>query len=155
MSPVVRRLGERDVTLMRGVLGVFAAAFEEPETYLEAQPDDEYLRDLLASPTFVALAAVAEAEVVGGLAGYLLPKFERRRTELYIYDLAVLDGYRRQGIATALIEELRRLAAEVGAYLIFVQADLIDEPAVALYSKLGTREEVLHFDIAPAGGGAA
>jgi aminoglycoside 3-N-acetyltransferase I len=25
-----------------------------------------------------------------------------------------------------------------------------DEPAIALYSKLGVREEVLHFDIAPA-----
>jgi aminoglycoside 3-N-acetyltransferase I len=32
-----------------------------------------------------------------------------------------------------------------------VQADLGDEPAIALYSKLGAREDVLHFDIAPAG----
>ena len=30
----------------------------------------------------------------------------------------------------------------------FVQADLDDAPAIALYMKLGTREEVLHFDIA-------
>jgi aminoglycoside 3-N-acetyltransferase I len=29
-----------------------------------------------------------------------------------------------------------------------VQADLGDAPAIALYSKLGTREDVLHFDIA-------
>lgn len=34
--------------------------------------------------------------------------------------------------------------------MIFVQADTVDEPAVALYEKLGTREEVLHFDISPA-----
>ena len=26
-----------------------------------------------------------------------------------------------------------------------------DEPAIALYQKLGTREEVLHFDIPPGG----
>jgi len=32
--------------------------------------------------------------------------------------------------------------------VIFVQADLGDAPAIALYSKLGRREEVLHFDIA-------
>jgi aminoglycoside 3-N-acetyltransferase I len=31
--------------------------------------------------------------------------------------------------------------------VIFVQADYGDDPAIALYSKLGTREEVLHFDI--------
>jgi hypothetical protein len=29
----------------------------------------------------------------------------------------------------------------------FVQADPEDDPAVALYAGLGTREEVLHFDI--------
>ena len=41
----------------------------------------------------------------------------------------------------------RRLAAARGAYVIFVQADIGDEPAIALYSKLGVREDVLHFDI--------
>jgi aminoglycoside 3-N-acetyltransferase I len=32
--------------------------------------------------------------------------------------------------------------------VIFVQADPVDAPAVALYTKLGVREDVLHFDIA-------
>jgi aminoglycoside 3-N-acetyltransferase I len=35
-----------------------------------------------------------------------------------------------------------------GAYVISVQADPPDAPAVALYTKLGTREDALHFDIA-------
>ncbi len=73
-------------------------------------------------------------------------KFEQERSE--IYDLAVADQYRRQGIATGLIGELRTIAAARGAWVVFVQADLEDEPAIALYSKLGTREDVLHFDIA-------
>jgi len=30
---------------------------------------------------------------------------------------------------------------------VFVQADWGDEPAIALYSKLGVREDVHHFDI--------
>lgn len=38
-----------------------------------------------------------------------------------------------------------------GAYVIFVQADLGDDPAIALYSQLGQREDVPHFDIAPSG----
>jgi aminoglycoside 3-N-acetyltransferase I len=33
----------------------------------------------------------------------------------------------------------------------FVQADLGDEPAIALYTKLGVREDVLHFDVATSG----
>ena len=42
---------------------------------------------------------------------------------------------------------MKKIAAARGAYVIFVQADAGDEPATALYTKLGTREEVLHFDI--------
>ena len=51
----------------------------------------------------------------------------------------------------ALIQELKKLAAARAAYVIFVQADIGDEPAIALYSKLGIREDVLHFDIAVGG----
>ena len=50
-------------------------------------------------------------------------------------------------IATALIEELKVIAAARGAYVIFVQADRNDAAAIALYTKLGSREDVLHFDI--------
>ena len=31
--------------------------------------------------------------------------------------------------------------------MIFVQADYGDDPAIALYSKLGRREDVTHYDI--------
>nr|WP_309662242.1 GNAT family N-acetyltransferase [Sphingomonas sp.] len=58
-----------------------------------------------------------------------------------------MTGRRRIGIATALIDQLQAIAATRGAYVIYVQADLVDAPAVALYSKLGAREDVLHFDI--------
>jgi len=33
-------------------------------------------------------------------------------------------------------------------YAIPKRADIGDEPAIALYTKLGVREDVLHFDIA-------
>ena len=62
--------------------------------------------------------------------------------------LAVAAAHRRQGIATALIQELKNIAAARGAHVVFIQADLGDDPAIALYTKLGVREDVLHFDIA-------
>jgi aminoglycoside 3-N-acetyltransferase I len=91
---------------------------------------------------------LAGDEVVGGIAAYELKKFEQERSEIYIYDLAVAAAHRRRGIATALIEALRKIAAARGAYVVFVQADLGDDAAIALYTKLGRRESVLHFDIA-------
>jgi len=60
----------------------------------------------------------------------------------------VAAAHRREGIATALIQELKKIAVERAAYVIYVQADLGDDPAIALYTKLGIREDVLHFDIA-------
>jgi len=145
----VRALGTGDIASLRAMLSMFGAAFGEVATYSARQPDDAYLARLLSSGTFVAVAAFSGGEVVGGIAAYVLPKFEQARSELYIYDLAVDEGHRRRGAATAMIRELQELAAERGIYVIFVQADRGDEPAIALYTKLGVREDVLHFDIAP------
>ncbi len=145
----VRALGPSDVATARAMLALFGRAFEDEATYAHAQPDDAYLARLLASPTFVALVAETDAGVVGALAGYVLPKLEQARSELYLYDLAVDEAHRRRGVATRLIEHLRGVAAALGVYVIFVQADLVDDPAIQLYTKLGRREDVLHFDIDP------
>jgi ribosomal protein S18 acetylase RimI-like enzyme len=146
----VRVLGPADLGAMRDMLGMFGRAFEDAETFSARPPSDAYLAGLLGSPTFVAIAAFAADRVVGGLAAYVLPKFEQARSEMYIYDLAVDEQHRRRGIATALIGELKHEARKRGAYVIYVQADLGDDPAIALYTKLGVREDVLHFDIDPA-----
>lgn len=97
----------------------------------------------------IVLAGEIGPEVVGGLVAYQLDKLEQARSEIYIYDLAVAEPWRRQGVATALIEDLRRIARERGTWVIYVQGDYGDEPALALYDKLGAREAVLHFDIEP------
>ncbi|MED5618094.1 AAC(3)-I family aminoglycoside N-acetyltransferase [Ideonella sp. BN130291] len=145
----IRVLTSKDVVVLRNMLAVFGQAFEDVPTYTAHQPDDAYLERLLESQTFVAIAALEGAHVVGGLAGYVLQKFEQARAELYIYDLAVDEAHRRRGVATAMIQRLQSLATARGIYVIFVQADHGDAPAIGLYSKLGVREEVLHFDIAP------
>ena len=147
-SFAIRALAADDVSLMNGMLTMFGEAFGEPETYGRARPSAAYLRRLLGSDSFIALAAMHGDEVVGGLAAYELRKFEQERSEIYIYDLAVAAAWRRQGIATALIAKLSEIGRARGAYVIFVQADLGDDPAIALYTKLGAREDVLHFDIA-------
>ena len=140
-------LAPGDGALFEGLLTMFGEAFEDVPTYGDARPGEAYRRELLGDPNFIALAAVRNGAVVGGLAAYVLRKFERERSEAYIYDLAVGEAHRRQGLATALIEALKPIAKARGAYVIFVQADYGDDPAIALYTKLGAREEVMHFDI--------
>lgn len=147
MNIRIHQIAPDDTMLMEGLLTMFGEVFEEVETYSGNRPGDGYLRRLLRSDYFIALAALKANEVVGGIAAYELKKFEQERSEVYIYDLAVATAHRRQGIATALIQELKKIAKRRGAYVIFVQADIDDEPAIALYTKLGAREDVLHYDI--------
>jgi aminoglycoside 3-N-acetyltransferase I len=144
---VVRPLTAKDLSLMDALLTMFGEAFQDVATYGVARPSPAYLQRLLGSDSFIALAAIRGGDVVGGLAAYELRKFEQERSEIYIYDLAVAAAHRRKGIATALVGELQKLAAARGAYVIFVQADRGDAPAIALYEKLGVREDVLHFDL--------
>jgi hypothetical protein len=42
---------------------------------------------------------------------------------------------------------LKKIAVGQGVYAIFVQADLEDSSAIALYRSLGTMKSAYHFDI--------
>lgn len=145
----IRRLGRGDAAAMRTLNCVFGEAFADPAAYHAIPPTKAYLERLLAREQVVVLTASAGGEVIGGLVAYELEKLEQVRSEYYIYDLAVAEAHRRRGIAAALIGRLAELAAARGGAAMFVQADYGDEPAIALYAKLGRREEVLHFDLAP------
>lgn len=146
----LKRLHTGDTVPVRKLLEMFRVAFGEPESDRDLLPEDDYLTSLLADPRCIVLVAEdVDGAVVGGLVAYELRKFEQARSELYLYDLAVRESYRRQGIATALIEKLKQIGKTVGAYVIFVQADTVDKPAVALYTKLCSlvESELVHFDI--------
>lgn len=143
---VVSRLGPNDLATMQAVNRLFADVFGD-EGYQGPPATEEHLRKLLADEKFIALTAEIDGILAGALAAYELVKFEADRSEIYIYDLAVLETHRRRGVATALIEAVKPIAEAKGAWVIFIQADPVDEPAVALYDKLGIREQVYHFDI--------
>ena len=147
MDYIYKQLTSVDAPLLKDLLKVFGEAFEDTETYVDKIPSDSYLEALLAKPHFIAIVAMYQGKVVGGLAAYLLEKFEQVRSEVDIYDLAVSTLHRRKGIATGLIETLRVIARDFGAYVIYVQADHGDTPAIKLYESLGKKEDVYHFDI--------
>ena len=146
--PQIHRLTTYDIAHLRAMNALFGCAFKDAETYGSLPPSDTYLVRLLAKEHVIALAALIEGSVVGGLVAYELEKFERERREIYIYDLAVAEAHRRQGIALALIHKLLEIAVQREAWTIYVQADYGDAPAIALYAKIGVREDVMHYDIA-------
>lgn len=147
-----RRIAPGDLAGFRAMNALFSEVFEEPRNYADLPPSDDYALLWLANHDNIAVLAEIDGAPVGAVAGYMLTKFEQERCEVFIYDLAVLKSHRRMGVATAMINEMRRVARERGAWTVFVQADTIpeDEPARALYRSLASEEiTALHFDIKP------
>lgn len=154
--PTIRRLGTGDAAALAALNSLYGRAFDDPAAYADAPPGADHLGEVLGDPMTVVLVAATAAStgpsngtiIVGGLTAYILRKTEMNRSEVYIYDLAVAAEWRRRGVATTLISALKPIARRANAWVMFVQADYVDPPAIALYEKLGRREEVLHFDIA-------
>lgn len=152
-SFVIQRLVAGQAARFKELNQMFADVFGDEfgdASYATAKPTDSYLESLLAKPHVIPLVAVAGNHIAGGLVAYVLDKFEQERSEVYIYDLAVREEFRRRGIARSLILELKKIAQKHGAWVIYVQADKdeADLPARELYASLGEREDVFHYDIA-------
>lgn len=71
MNLSIQQIVPEDVALMEALLVTFGEAFDQVETYGNP-PSADYLRQLLDTDYFIALAALKEGEVVGGLTAYEL-----------------------------------------------------------------------------------
>jgi aminoglycoside 3-N-acetyltransferase I len=70
VSLVIRHLTPDDIALMEALSATFGEAFKDVETYTGHRPSADYLRRLLGGDSFIALAALKDGEVVGGIAAY-------------------------------------------------------------------------------------
>ena len=92
----------------------------------------EWIAKLLAVPgSFVFLAD-------GESGGFVLVRAAGGEAE--ILTLAVAPAARRRGIGTILISAACRRAQEMGAGAMFLEVGRTNEPAKALYTRLGFRE---------------
>ena len=133
---ITRRLGPGDDRQARELFTVMAAQFDEPSEPL----GDEYVTDLLSTASFWAVAAFDGDRVVGGITAHTIPMTRSPTSELFVYDLAVHEAFRRKGVGARLIATLRALAAAAGVEVVFVPADDDDEPALAFYRSLEPEE---------------
>lgn len=137
----VKRLQAGEAELARQLFAVMSDAFEEERGPLTAQ----YVEGLLAQASFWAVAALRGDRVLGGLTAHTLPMTREESSELFIYDIAVAQTERRQGIGRRLVEGLRTAAAESGISVAFVPADADDQPAIDFYRALGGASSEVAF----------
>jgi GNAT superfamily N-acetyltransferase len=143
MSVKVKRLYKKDLDKFLALIRVFEEVFEMKGFKM---PSEKYLQTLLAKDSFFAFVALLEEKVVGGLTAYTLQQYYSERPLVYIYDLAVLSHYQRQGIGKLLMEEITAFCKGSGIEEVFVQADQVDQHAVEFYQATGgIAEQVVHF----------
>lgn len=124
------------------------------EDVFDAPPVPEITKAFLADPRHHIVVAL-DADTVVGMASafdYIHPD---KPVELWINEVGVAVGYRRQGIAGRLLRALLAHARVLGCKQAWVGTEYDNEPARALYKAAGGKEEpfvMYAFDLNDAGG---
>jgi GNAT superfamily N-acetyltransferase len=90
----------------------------------------------LGEPGHHLLIAYDEAHAVGFVSGVEVTHPDKG-TEMFLYELAVDEPFRRRGIGRALVQRLGQLARDVGCYGMWVITDDINRAARATYEGSG------------------
>ncbi|TAE25788.1 MAG: GNAT family N-acetyltransferase [Candidatus Kapaibacterium sp.] len=137
-------LTDADVPDFTALLAVFAEVFEWEHPTL---PRAAHLQKVLGDSTFIALVAKVESVIIGGLTAHILNRYDTEKPSAYIYDIAILPAFQRQGIGTLLIQKLHDYCRENGFSEMFVQAETDDTQAVNFYQKteITTQIQAVHF----------
>jgi aminoglycoside 3-N-acetyltransferase I len=138
---VVQRLSSADALVARQTFAVMVEAFQEEPSFLS----DAYLARLLERQDFWVISASIGDEVIGGLTAHTLPMTRNESDEIFLYDIAILERFRRLGAGRMLIDSLRQEALKVGISVVFVPVDEEDGEALEFYRSLDGVESPVRF----------
>ncbi len=124
----VRRLIAGDETLALQAAESFDRALDAVAVAAFLQDDDNVL-----------MLAYANGVPAGSAIAYFQARLDGQRPKLLLYDLNVVERFRRQGVARRLIEELVRLARARQALSMWVPTTLDNLAAKQLYENTGGR----------------
>jgi aminoglycoside 3-N-acetyltransferase I len=135
-------LTKEDLSEFIALLQLFNTVFEE-ESKIGSEAN---LLNLLNNKFFIALVAIDEDKVVGGLTAYEIPLYYSDNSEIFLYDLAVKPNYQRMGIGKGLLQRLKEHCIANGIKTFFVMAHEEDEHAIEFYHATGGKgEKVVNF----------
>jgi ribosomal protein S18 acetylase RimI-like enzyme len=124
----ILRLGPGD----EGIMIAAPDLFDHP-------PTEEWTRRFLTAPLHHLLVALAGGVAVGLITG-VETTHPDKGTEMFLYELSVLEDHRRQGTGRALVDALAALARERGCYGMWVGTESGNAAALATYRAAGAAE---------------
>ena len=129
----IDRLTVADVELARALFATMARVFAMDAEGLS----DNYLARLLDRDDFWALSASVDGQLVGGLTAYTLALTRAEVSEVFIYDIAVVPDWQRQGVGPSADVYVAIGRGRRGYPVVFVPADDEDTHALDFYQALG------------------
>ncbi len=125
----LRRLTIEDTAFAMGAAHVFKGRF----------PESDVMEDFLASSQNILLIAEEEGMPLGFLLAYRLARWDQALPMMFVYEVEVLEMYRRRGIGRTLIREIQRISRQTGCIKLFLITNASNEAAMALYAATGWR----------------
>ena len=133
MDVEIRRLGPGDEDAVRDAGALF-----------DAPPEAQATRRFLAEPGHHLLVAYDAGGAPAGFVSGVETTHPDKGTEMFLYELAVDEAFRRKGVASALVTALADLARERGCYGMWVLTDADNTAACATYRATGSTAETTH-----------
>lgn len=106
----------------------------------DTRPRPEATERFLADDRHHLLIAYLDGAPAGMVTGVEMTHPDKG-TEMFLYELGVDEPFRRQGVGTALVCALARLARERGCYGMWVLTDTANPAARATYARAGGSAE--------------
>lgn len=123
----IERIGPGDIDAVRAA----AACFDHP-------PRDDATKRFLNAPDHHLFLAYVDAAVAGMITGVELTHPDKG-TEMFLYELGVLEEFRNRGIGRSLVGALGDLAVRQGCYGMWVLTDDDNPAAIRAYTAAGGR----------------
>ncbi len=112
-----------------------------PEVF-DAPIEPGRLAAYLAWPGTVLLLGLIDGEVIGHVSGVVRLRPEKP-PEMFVDELGVTPARRRQGIATALMQAMLKVAHDEGCDQAWLGTEGDNHAAQAVYDRLGGRREAM------------
>jgi aminoglycoside 3-N-acetyltransferase I len=134
MHFTIKKLGAGGINLAKELFYFFQIDDDVANPVI---PSDEYINILLLKDDFHIVVALQNETLIGGLTGYELEMYKEEINEMFLYEIAVMPDYRKNGVAKALIECLKKLCVTKGIKEMYVGTSVNNTVAMKLYKSTG------------------
>ncbi len=125
---------QRLKTVDEALIAQLNALFDDPWDALQG---DKFL----ANPDNALFVAFIDGYAAGFLTAHRLQRLDSKQAEVLLYEIATHENFRQRGVASALINEVKTWAKQVGADNVWVLTYASNLPAMHLYKSTGGEQD--------------